>query len=128
MPITSKKALGNLGEKIAANYLKTKGYQIIELNYTNKLGIKLGEIDIIAKDKARSELVFVEVKAREFHKYKDSLPEENVNYQKRRKLEKIANFYLQKNKLFSQAYRFDIIAIWINHSERNAKVKHIRAI
>ena len=128
MTTTLKKQLGNLGEIIASNYLKKKGYQIIELNYTNTSGLKLGEIDIIARDQAKKELVFVEVKAREFQKYKDTLPEENVNYQKMRKLEKIAYFYLQQKNLSDQAYRFDIIAIWIDQVKRNAKVKHIKAI
>ena len=129
MPIiTPKKSLGNLGETIAANYLKNKGYAIIALNYANPSGRRLGEIDIIAKDLKKDELVFVEVKARAMQKFKDTNPEENVNYRKRQKLDKIAYFYLKKNNLLSRAYRFDVIALWINMDTRRAKIRHIKAI
>lgn len=128
MEITGKKYLGNLGETIAANYLRNKGYEIIELNYTNLSGRKVGEIDIVAKDLHKNELVFVEVKAREFQKYQNTLPEENVTYQKMRKLEKIAYFYLQQKNLINEAYRFDVISLWIDKIKRTAKIKHIRSI
>ena len=126
--LTPKKSLGNLGETISANYLKNKGYEIVAMNYTNPSGRRLGEIDIIAKDLKKAEFVFVEVKSRAMQKYAHSLPEENVNYQKMRKLEKIAYFYLKINNLLDRAYRFDVIAVWINTDTRRAKIKHIKAI
>lgn len=128
MTLTSKKVLGNLGETISANYLKQKGYEIIALNYTNSSGQRLGEIDIIARDLKKTELVFVEVKARAMQKFKDTNPEENVDYRKLQKLNKIAYFYLKQNNLTDQAYRFDIIALWINLETRRAKIKHIKAL
>ena len=128
MPITAKKNLGNLGETIAANYLRNKDYEIIAMNYANSSGRRLGEIDIIAKDLKKDELVFVEVKAREMHKFQNTNPEENVNYQKLQRLNKIAYFYLKQKKLMDQAYRFDVIALWINEGTRRAKIKHIKSI
>ena len=128
MAITPKKSFGNLGETISANYLKNKGYAIIAMNYANPSGRRLGEIDIITKDTAKDELVFVEVKAREMQKFQDTLPEENVNYHKLQRLNKIAYFYLKQNKLLDKAYRFDVIALWINKSTRRAKIKHIKGI
>lgn len=128
MSITPKKTLGNLGETISANYLKSKGYAIIALNYSNPSGKRLGEIDIIAKDVAKDELVFVEVKAREMQKFGNTNPEENVNYHKLQRLNKIAYFYLKTNNLTDSAYRFDVIAVWINESTRRAKIKNIKAI
>ena len=53
-----KNIYGKTSEIIAANFLKKKGYKILAMNYKNKIG----EIDIIAKDK--NIIVFVEVKAR----------------------------------------------------------------
>ncbi|HBR79435.1 MAG TPA: YraN family protein, partial [Candidatus Moranbacteria bacterium] len=41
--------MGSIGEEIAGEYLRKKGYKIIEFNYQNKKGRRLGEIDIIAK-------------------------------------------------------------------------------
>jgi putative endonuclease len=128
MPITPKKSLGNLGETIAANYLKNKGYEIITMNYANSSGRRLGEIDIIAKDLKKDELVFVEVKTREMQKFENTNPEENINYHKLQKMDKIAYFYLKQNNLTSCAYRFDAIALWINESSRRAKIKHIKSL
>ena len=56
----SNQAFGALGEKFAAGYLKQQQYKILEKNYKSKLG----EIDIIAQDKDRGEVVFIEVKTR----------------------------------------------------------------
>ncbi|MEI6587636.1 MAG: YraN family protein [Candidatus Moraniibacteriota bacterium] len=128
MAITQKKIFGNLGETISANFLKNKGYKIIALNYTNPNGRQLGEIDIIAKDKKKDEFVFVEVKAREMQKFLHTNPEENVNYHKLQKLDKIAYFYLKLNNLTGHDYRFDIIAVWIDLNTRRAKIKHIKSI
>jgi putative endonuclease len=54
--------IGEVGEKAAKKFLKKKGFKIVELNYQNNKGRRLGEIDIIAKKDG--EIVFVEVKTR----------------------------------------------------------------
>ena len=41
----NKKKFGTIGEKIAQNYLKNNGYEIIETNFYTKKG----EIDIISQ-------------------------------------------------------------------------------
>ncbi len=128
MSTTAKKSFGNLGETISANYLKNKGYKIITMNYANPSGRRLGEIDIIARDTKKDEFVFVEVKAREMQKFQFTNPEENVNHHKLQRLNKIAYFYLKKNNLLEYAYRFDVIAVWINEITRRAKIKHIKSI
>lgn len=128
MPPTAKKQFGNLGETIAANYLKDKDYVVIAMNYANPSGRRLGEIDIIAEDRSKNEIVFVEVKAREMLRYSHTLPEENVDWRKRQRLERIAYYYLKENNLLDRDYRFDVMAIWIDQDLRRAKVKHIPSI
>lgn len=123
MTITQKRSFGDKGERIAVRYLTNKGYEIIGTNYQNTLGRRLGEIDIIAKDK--DELVFVEVKTREMKKYQDTLPEENITYGKLRKLGKIANLYLKQHCLEKIDYRFDAVSVWLDLGEKRAKIKHI---
>lgn len=125
MGLTYRKNTGNLGEKIAANFLKKKGWKIIELNYRNNFGRQIGEIDIIAKDYANKEIVFVEVKTRDNLKYSHTIPEENITPKKLRKLEKIANSYLQKNNLLMDNYRFDAISVWLDKTQNKARIKHI---
>ena len=65
-----KKEIGEIGEKLATNYLIQNNYQIIKRNFT----CRQGEIDIIAKDKIKKELTFIEVKTRTNFKY--GLPSE----------------------------------------------------
>lgn len=128
MPVTSKRKFGDLGEKIALNFLKSKGYKILDTNFQNRSGRQLGEIDIIARDFKNNELVFAEVKTREYQKYKDSLPEENITYFKLKRLSKTANVYLRQKKLENSDYRFDAISIWLDYSSHRAKIKHIKNI
>ena len=116
---------GQTGEQVAANFLKNKGYEILGMNFKNNSGRIVGEIDIIARDLEQNEVVFAEVKTREYSRYKDTLPEENISYQKLRRLAKIATIYLRKNHLEDSAYRFDAISIWLNFETRMAKIKHI---
>ena len=100
--------LGQEGEKIAAQYLKSKGYIIHHTNWR----ISHLEIDIIAEH--NDELIFVEVKTRSSNEFGE--PEEAVDYQKEKDLIRLANTYLENLQLevFS---RFDIIAIILNDSE-----------
>jgi len=126
--MTNTSSTGQTGEQVAANFLKNNGYEILEMNYKNNLGRRLGEIDIIAEDKKEDELVFVEVKTREYQKYKDTLPEENITYPKLRKFARIASAYLNQKRWQGRAYRFDAISVWLDWNSRMAKIKHIRNI
>ena len=98
-----KNIYGKTSEIIASNYLKKKGYKIIKTDYKNKIG----EIDIIAKDK--NYLVFVEVKARMSRKFGDPL--EAINVEKQNKIRAVATMYLMQNKLMETNCRFDAIAV-----------------
>jgi putative endonuclease len=119
---------GQTGEKVAEEFLQNKGYTILNRNFKNDSGRRLGEIDIIAEDKENEELVFVEVKTRDFQKYSQTLPEENITFDKLKKLSKIANAYLYKNNLRDRDFRFDAVSVWLDFETRNAKVKHIENI
>ncbi|HCP08519.1 MAG TPA: YraN family protein [Candidatus Moranbacteria bacterium] len=119
------KSTGETGEQVAADYLRSKGYAILEMNYKNDFGRRLGEIDIIAEEKSAQEIVFVEVKTREFSKYGDTLPEENITFHKLRKLARIASAYLRQKGWEDRNYRFDAVSVWLDYDTRKAKIKHI---
>ena len=73
-----------IGERIAVNYLKQRGYRIIATNWT----CYAGEIDIVAQ---QSRLVFVEVKSA----YGGLCsPDELFTYQKKQKLIRTIKKYL----------------------------------
>jgi putative endonuclease len=125
---SAKTKFGLLGEKVAAKYLTNKNFEIIRTNYQNQSGRRLGEIDIIAKDRTRDEIVFVEVKTRELRKFEHTLPEENITYSKLRKLQKIANAYLSHHHLEKENFRFDAVSVWLDNDKKTAKVKHIYSL
>lgn len=97
------KVSGNFAEETAIKFLKKKKYKIIEKKYKNKLG----EIDIIAKDK--DIYVFIEVKYRKNDYF--GLPREFVNNQKQFVIRKVATQYLITKKLFDVPCRFDVIEV-----------------
>lgn len=118
-------SIGKRGELAAINYLKKEGYLILEMNFCNKTGRRLGEIDIIAKEK--DEIVFIEVKTRT-HSSNEILPEENITRNKLYKINKTAVYYLNKNRLLNEKYRFDAISIIANPQDNSATLKHLKNI
>jgi putative endonuclease len=116
-------ALGRLGESLAANYLRRKGYRIIGRNYKSKIG----ELDLIAaKDQT---LVFVEVKTRTGNTVGE--PFEAVNRKKQQKLLKLADGYLSfggidnLGSIFSNT-RIDVISVLMSKDGRIRNLEHIR--
>lgn len=105
---------GKRSEIIAADYLKEKGYKILEVNYKNKVG----EIDVIALDK--DYIVFVEVKARLSQKF--GHPFEAIDERKQQKIHAVASIYLMKNKKYGKKCRFDAISIL---GLENPEITHI---
>lgn len=96
------RSLGNIGEDAAVNYLKKRGYKIVERNYRSRFG----EIDIVAKHKEY--YVFVEVKMRRDDFYGGG--EAAVDKFKQRKLRLTAELYLQEKRLDTPV-RFDVVLI-----------------
>lgn len=95
--------LGQMGEKIALEYLQRKKFKIV----TKGFHLYRGEIDLIAYD--AKTLVFVEVKARSEGAL--GLPEESVDLRKKRQIRKIAEGYLALNDIEDVECRFDVISI-----------------
>ena len=118
--------IGALGEKIAAKYLKSKGFIILDMNYKNNFGKRLGEIDIIAKKD--SFLVFVEVKTRKMLYGRNILPQENINKEKLYKLSRISQLYLKQKRLTDAKYRFDAVTVLYDEIYKKALVKHFENI
>lgn len=108
--------IGRIGEDMAAQYLKDKGYQILCRNWKNR-GRK--ELDIVAVD--GNELVFVEVKTRSEGTLTG--PFEAVDYRKQHRLALAANSFIMMNRI-SLAPRFDVIGIV--GAGANARIEHIQ--
>lgn len=120
--ITEKRKTGNLGEDIAAKYLKEHGYEVLERNFLKKWG----EIDIIAQK--GEQIIFIEVKTRKKAPHGAFLPPEiNVNYAKQQKIIRTAQTYLlNKNYPPETSWQIDVIAVELDEQARNADLKHIK--
>ncbi len=117
----SKSEVGRKGEDIACEYLRKNGYKIIERNYREVFG----EIDIVARARDKT-LVFVEVKTMRGFYPEGLQPEDQVSPAKKRKFEKISNFFALKNpKLIDdkKGWRMDVLAI-ILIGETEHHIKH----
>ena len=99
----NKRKKGFEYESKASDFLVKQGLSIIERNFYSKVG----EVDIIAKD--RETIVFVEVKYRKNDDF--GRPEESVNKKKIKKIKDTAFIYLQINNLYKSNIRFDVISI-----------------
>ncbi len=94
---------GRWGENMAADFLKTKGYEILETGYTERIG----EIDIIAANE--SYLVFIEVKTRKDAQFSEA--RESVTKSKQRKIIDTALMWLATHEDNRQP-RFDVIELY----------------
>lgn len=93
---------GREGEAWAAEFLRARGYDIIEANYR----WRGGEIDLVARDGEC--LVFVEVKRRASDRF--GSPEEAITAAKRDKLIHTARRYLMEHPTELDV-RFDVVAL-----------------
>ena len=95
--------VGDEGEELAAAYLESKGWIIIDRNYF----FEKAEIDIVAYD--HESIVFVEVKTRSSIFF--GRPEEFVTNSKEQNMRKAAEAWVYERKMETALVRFDIIAI-----------------
>lgn len=95
--------LGAWGEERAAEFLRRKGYTLVERNFHSRCG----EIDLIME--GHGYLIFVEVKLRKNSRY--GTPAEAVTWKKRERLRQTALLYLKCHKSMYQP-RFDVIEIY----------------
>ncbi|HSW89647.1 MAG TPA: YraN family protein [Patescibacteria group bacterium] len=107
------KSTGQSGESFAKEYLLEKGYQILQMNFSNKFG----EIDIIARD--QNTLVFVEVKTKTGIDF--GSPEEMINKGKLSRVRHMGMIYTNGK---SVPCRIDVIAIVLTRSGEVARLTH----
>jgi len=109
-----RRQLGDAGEDLAAKVLKKQGYKILERNYVTPIG----EIDIIARH--QGDLVFIEVKTRRSNKFAE--PRDAVNPAKQARLQRLADYYLQRKRLGEVEMRFDVVGIIMNEGKPQVEI------
>jgi putative endonuclease len=105
---------GALGEKLAGDFLKKKGYRILEINYR----CSYGEIDIVALK--GDCLVFVEVRTKSKPDY--GSPEESLNFTKKLHLKRCAQYYQQCHDKLPESWRIDLVALELDAGNRARRI------
>jgi putative endonuclease len=124
------KTTGDLGERVAVEYLKRFGFVIVETNYWKKWG----EIDIVARKE--NKMHFVEVKTVS-HETKKELeyavsrgiwrPEEQVHAFKLKQIHKAVQTWITENK-YAGEFQIDVLALRIVPRETFASVNYIENV
>jgi putative endonuclease len=108
---------GILGEKLAQDFLRKRGFRVLETNFR----CPEGEIDIVAQDKDC--LVFVEVKTRTGHDF--GIPEESITKTKERRLIAAAQHYWQAQDKSPPLWRIDFVAVELDQRNKPTRIELI---
>jgi putative endonuclease len=107
--------IGKKGELLARNFLKKRGYHIIETNYRTRFG----EIDIIATH--NKVLVFIEVRTKNSVSF--GTPEESITLKKANHLRAAAYTYLNTHQNIFELWRIDFVAVEIDNKGKAKRIE-----
>ena len=116
-----KQEIGKFGEDKVSEYLINNNYTMVHKNYR----CKFGEIDLIAKDDDKNELVFFEVKTRNNKSY--GSPVEAVTKIKQKHIYKTAQCFLHRYNLEKEFVRIDVIEVYLRKNDKYF-INHIKQI
>jgi len=130
---TEKRFVGDIGENVACNFLRKKGFSITGRNYNKKWG----EIDIISKKK--KDIHFIEVKTISknldiFEYVSDKneegyRAEENVHPWKLKRLNYAIDSYLEEKNISEEIeWTLDLIVVYLDLEHKKAKVEYLENI
>jgi putative endonuclease len=114
--MTYQKEIGDLGEKIAADYLQKKGFELLDHHFVTRYG----ELDLVMSDGGG--IVFVEVKARTSVCY--GMPEISITPEKIEKVQNAALLWLQAHPDAPDDWRIDAIAIVLDKHNQVHDIQH----
>lgn len=102
---------GALGEKLAARFLRKRGYKVLYRNFRGRSG---GEIDIVCRD--GDTLVFVEVKTRGSEEF--GRPFDAITSDQKRRISRGALAWLRMLDNPEILFRFDVVEVVMTASEK----------
>jgi len=123
-----RRALGRLGEELAAAHLSARGFRILERNARTRAG----EIDIIAFD--GHTLVFAEVKTRRVSSRRRPIREDQqpliaLRTRQRARLRRLALAWLSTSRgsrPFAADIRFDAIGVLLDGARALRRLEHMK--
>mgnify|MGYP001193396302 CR=1 FL=1 len=115
-----RSGLGDVGERLAAAYLRRNGYRVLGTN----LWSRLGEIDLFAEAPDGRTLVVVEVKS---GRDEQIPPEAHVSWSKQRKLVSLASQLVNRYGWTDRPVRFDVVGVVFRADGSNDLRHHVSA-
>lgn len=103
MTYERNKSVGDFGERVAADHLRSLGLVILATQWR----CKHGEIDIVARD--GSTLVICEVKTRTSARHGG--PFEAITGQKAARLRRLAGYWLEVHDVSPPSIRIDVVSV-----------------
>lgn len=118
---------GRWGEDVAADFLRRRGYIIVERNVRPCKSDERLEIDIVAYSREADAIVFVEVKQHAEHSGFESRLR-SFDRRKRTLMRRVCRSWLMVHK-WAGAYRFDVIEVFgAPDSKESPEVDHIERV
>ena len=112
-----RRETGILGEQIARDFLKKRGYRVLETNYR----CPHGEIDIVARQ--GDSLVFIEVRTKKSLEF--GHPEESITFTKKERLRAAAYHYRQDREDLPPLWRIDFVAVELDPGGQPSRIELI---
>jgi putative endonuclease len=111
----TRQALGELGERVAARWLRRQGWRIMQWRYRS------GRRDIDLVVEREGTIAFVEVKARRSEAFGG--PVGAVGWKKQRELARSALTWIDRHGRPGEAYRFDVIGVVL--AGERVRIRHV---
>lgn len=116
---TTRHQLGNLGERLTQDYVRSLGWHIRATRWR----IQTGEIDLVCQD--GDVLVFVEVRARTSDLFGNGV--DSVDSRKVLRMSRVAQAYLHQYN-WNGLFRMDVVGLQFSRDGELKSLNHIRDI
>jgi len=115
--LSKKLALGQRAEKLAADYLEQRGYEILARNWRRPEG----ELDLVVGSEGLC--IFVEVRSRTGTER--GHPLETVDARKRARILRAARMYIDEERAKAPVFRFDVVGVTFALDESPPELVHV---
>lgn len=118
----SRTEIGQLGERLAVEYLESLGLQVLDRNWR----CRYGELDVVVADRVTRTVMFVEVKTRTGDGFGAAV--EAVTAAKVRRLRRLAGLWLAKHDGNWVNIRIDVIGLRLDRSGELRSLEHLPGV
>ena len=117
---SKSRKIGNIGEDVACEFLRRKGYKVILRNYLKAYG----EIDIVAEYRGTVRFLEVKTVTREktagISREMSHRPEDQIHPMKIKKIMRVAETYMLEMK-DKREYQIDAVTVYMDISSKFAR-------